>query len=107
METFHLFSDIPQIHVAEDGPLKSDSSWPYYTNNYNQMDYSRHSGTKTVQVFGTELPMDEHNTRDMSKMQRYFNASPPFAPGCHYTDISKHGGCSSHQYFEHSQSLEP
>ncbi|KAF2806842.1 uncharacterized protein BDZ99DRAFT_465613 [Mytilinidion resinicola] len=72
------------------------------------MDYSRQYGTKVVNVFGTELPLEEQNTQDMSNMQRYFHGTLPFAPEYLHSDLSKHcGGSMQNQYLEHNGPLEP
>lgn len=77
MGFFQVFRDLPQIKLDYEAPINGSYAWPSYGEDCNYDLVGARQSMRTVNVFGTELPLE---TSDMalSSMQRYLtNAERP------------------------------
>jgi len=95
MDSFRLFTDLPQIHVDENGPLNDAYGFSAFGGDlepcWNSMDSAK-STNRVVNISGTELALQHRNTQIMSNMQRFLldpdqsACAPGLLPNYYRTD---------------------
>ena len=74
MDSFRLFSDLPQIHVDENGPLNDGYACTMFGGDLEagwNITSSRKLPNRFINISGTEVPLQNRNTQVMSNMERF------------------------------------
>ncbi|KAI9879465.1 MAG: hypothetical protein M1830_008424 [Pleopsidium flavum] len=74
MDSFRQFTDLPQIHFDENGPLNDVYACSNFGGGlepcWNSMDSGK-LANRVINISGTEVPLQPRNTQIMSNMQRF------------------------------------